>query len=97
MNFNLALSLLVPALVGGTVVALSAEDLTSIHNHAMEKAAEVQARNDAQTLEAARLMLELGGGKPNASAEELVAAGLLKESFLSRERVTPQSPVPTSE
>lgn len=97
MNLSSSLALLLPALVGGTAVVLTADDLYGIYARATAKAAEVQTRNDAQTIEAAQLMYEASTGKHNASAEELVAAGYLKPEFLTRESVKPATPLPTSE
>lgn len=89
MNFSSSLALLMSALVGGTAVVLTADDLYGIHERATAKAAEVQARNDAQMLEAARIWYQVEGGPADATPEQLVAAGYLKPEFLTRERVTP--------
>lgn len=97
MNLSTSIALLLPALVGGTAVVLTADDLYGIYERANAKAAEVQTRNDAQLLEAAQLMYEASTGKRNASVEELVAAGYLKPEFLTRERVSAGTPLPTSE
>lgn len=98
MNLNLALTLLLPALVGGTLVAVTAVDLAQIHDEARGKAAIVQAQHDAQTLEAARILFELNTGRAPADEQELVARGYLKESWLTRERVdTTPLTLPASE
>lgn len=87
MNLNLALTVLLPALVGGTLAVVTATDLAVIHDEAKGKAAAVQAQHDAQTLEAARILFELNTGRAPADEQELVARGYLKESWLTRERV----------
>lgn len=87
MTPNLALSVLCTALVGGAVTVLTVDDLSAIHAGAAKKAAEVQAVNDAQTLEAAQVLYELNGGPAHASAEELVTKGYLKPAFLARQKV----------
>jgi hypothetical protein len=96
MNFSSSLALLMSALVGGTAVVLTVDDLFGIYERATAKAAEVQARNDAQMLEAARIWYQSQGGPADASVQELVDKGFLKPEFLTRERVTPASPPPTS-
>ena len=95
MTSNLALSLLVSALVGGGIAMVSVDDLSAINASAKGKLAAVQEMNDAQVFEAAQVMYELDGGVAKASAEELVAHGYLKPSYLTRERV--QAEVPKSE
>ncbi len=87
MTLQLALTILIPAAIGTGVLAITVADLVAVHEKASGRAAEVQAMNDAQMLEAARLMHEMQTGKRNATEEELVAAGLLKPSWLTRERV----------
>lgn len=57
----------------------------------------MQERNDAQTVEAARIWYQLQGGPADASEQELVDKGYLKPEFLTRERVTLDTPLPTSE
>jgi len=97
MNFSSSLALLMSALVGGTAVVLTADDLYGIHERATARAAEVQARNDAQMLEAARIWYQVEGGPAGASVQELVDKGFLKPEFLTRERVTPDTLPQSSE
>lgn len=87
MNLNTAIALLLPAVVGTTTVALTAEDLAAVYAEGTAKAAWVQEQNDKQLLEAARLMYEMDTGKRGATEQELVAAGYLKPEFLTREAV----------
>jgi hypothetical protein len=93
MTPSTALSVLLPALVAGALAVVTADELSAIHAGAAKTVAEVQARNDAQTLEAARVLYEMSGGPAEASAEELVAHGYLKPSWLTRERVAVPEPV----
>lgn len=90
MNLSSSLALALSAVVGGSVVVLTADDLHQVYVDANNMAASVQEKNDAQLLEAARLMHEMQTGRQNASVEELVAAGYLKPEFLKREKVQKQ-------
>ena len=96
MSLNSSLTLLLASL-GTATVAITAAELSEVYTEASTKAAQVQARNDAQTLEAARIWYQMQGGPANASEQELVDKGFLKPEFLTRERVKPATPLPTSE
>lgn len=96
MSLNHPLTLLLAAL-GTTTAALTAAELSAVYNTAADKAADVQAQNDAQTVEAARIWYQLQGGPADASEQELVDKGFLKPEFLTRERVLRGAPLPSSE
>lgn len=89
MNFSLAVPLLFAAAAATTgVMLLTEDDLTSINYLALDKAADIQNINDKQTVEAAQIGYFMNSGVWTDSEEELVKAGYLKESFLSREKVS---------
>ena len=96
MSLNSSLTLLLASL-GTATAALTAVELSEVYTEAAAKAAQVQTKNDAQTLEAARIWYQLQGGPANASEQELVDKGYLKPEFLTRERVMHGTPLPTSE
>lgn len=96
MSLNSSLTLLLASL-GTATAAITAVELSDVYTEATAKAAQVQERNDVQTLEAARIWYQLQGGPADASEQELVDKGYLKPEFLTRERVEPATPLPTSE
>lgn len=95
MSLNSSLTLLLASL-GTATAAITAVELSEVYTEAAAKSAQVQERNDAQTLEAARIWYQLQGGPADASEQELVDRGYLKPEFLTRERVEPASRPPTS-
>lgn len=86
MSLNSSLTLLIASLSTATA-AITAAELSGVYTEAAAKAAQVQERNDAQTLEAARTWYQLQGGPADASEQELVDNGYLKPEFLTREKV----------
>lgn len=96
MSLNSSLTLLLASL-GTATAAITAVELSEVYTEAAAKAAQVQERNDVQTLEAARIWYQLQGGPADASEQELVDKGFLRPEFLTRERVEPATPLPTSE
>lgn len=88
MNLSLAVPLLFAAAAATTgAMLLTEDDLTSINYLALDKAADIQNINDKQTIEAAQIGYFMSSGIWTDSEDELVKAGYLKESFLSREKV----------